>query len=132
MIEHIEFNKEYLKSLTPKFMDKLMSLSYYALQDDIMYLIDLDPVGIQINAISIYIGMKTFSYTLETVFVNQKTGKCESSSIDIVFAADKIESAGIYSENLSEEFLEIVPALEKNLAVQLYILKKVIEETEED
>lgn len=132
MIEHIEFNKEYLKSLTPKFMDKLMSLSYYALQDDIMYLIDLDPVGIQINAISIYIGMKTFSYTLETVFVNQKTGKCESSSIDIVFAADKIESARIYSENLSEEFLEIMPALEKNLAVQLYILKKVIEETEED
>lgn len=122
---------KYLKNLTPKFMDKLMSLSYYALQDDIMYLIDLDPIGIQINEISIYVGIETINYTLDVIFVNQKTGKCESGSIDIVFAADKLESAGIYFENLNKEFLKVISALEKNLANQLYILKMVLEETEE-
>lgn len=122
---------KYLKNLTPKFMDKLMSLSYYALEDDILYLIDLDPIGIQIEKIGIYVGVETISYTLYVVFVNQKKGNCKSGSIDIAFANNKIESAGVYAEDLNEEFLKIVPALEKNLMAQLYILKTVLEETEE-
>lgn len=125
-------DKKYLSRLTPKFMDKLMSLSYYALEDDILYLIDLDPVGIQIEKISIYVGIETISYTLHVVFVNQKNGNCKSGSIDIVFANDKVESAEIYAENLDEEFLKIIPALEKNLMSQLYIFKWMLEETEEE
>lgn len=122
---------KYLKNLTPKFMDKLMSLSYYALEDDIIYLIDLDPIGIQIEKIGIYMGVETISYTLYVVFVNQKEGNCKSGSIDIAFANNKVESAGIYAEDLNDEFLKIVPALEKVLVNQLYIFKTVLKETEE-
>lgn len=122
---------KYLKNLTPKFMDKLMSLSYYALEDDILYLIDLNPVGIQIENISIYVGIETISYTLHIVFVNQKEGNCKSASIDIVFTNNEVESAGIYAEDLNEEFLKIIPALERNLMAQLYIFKWMLEETEE-
>lgn len=127
----ILLNKKYLDKLTPKFMDKLMSLSYYALENDIIYLIDLDPIGIEIDAISIYVGIETINYTLHLTFVNQRSGNCQSGSIDITFAIDKIESAGVYAENLDKEFIGIIPALEKCLANQLYILKMVLEETEE-
>lgn len=122
---------KYLKRLTPKFMDKLMSLSYYALEDDIIYLIDLDPIGIEIDTISIYVGIETINYNLHLTFVNQRSGNCQSGSIDITFAADKIESAGVYAENLDKEFLDIISVLEKVLVNQLYILKMVLEETEE-
>lgn len=125
-------NTKYLKNLTHKFMDNLMSLSYCALEEDVIYFLNLDIIGIQIDGISIYVGTETIDYLLDIVFVNQKTGKYEFGNINIVFADDKIESAKVYTEeSFDKEFLEIVPALEKYLVNQLYILKMVLEETEE-
>lgn len=67
-------------------------------------------------------------------FFNQKLGVCQEVILFITFCRGKVNSISLSvpKKELAEEFKAVLPLLEKCLVNQLYILKRVIEETEEN
>ena len=137
MVEYIKLNKEYSKGLTVKFLKELADDSRGILQEEDLFLLNLDVIGIQINRITYnhYINDKrNFNeFLIYLDFFDQKFGTCQEAYLFIDFVDNKIVDMHISTEEkLDEEFKVVLPLLEKCLVNQLYILKRVIEETEED
>lgn len=132
MIEYINLNKEYSKGLTPRFLKELADDIRPILFEEDLFLLDLDIIGIQVNRI-VYDTMKT-SFYFNLDFFDQKFGVCQEAILLITFCRDKVSyiSLSVPEKELIEEFKAVLPLLEKCLVNQLYILKKVIEETEEN
>lgn len=136
MIEHIEFNKEHSKALTVKFLKKLADDSRGILLDEDLFLLNLNVIGIQINRITynncINDKKKNNEFLFYLDFFDQKFGNCQEAYLFINFISNKIVDIFISTEEeLAEEFKAVLPLLEKCLVNQLYILKRIIEETEE-
>ena len=136
MIECIKFNKEYNKGLTVKFLKELADDSRSILQEEDLFLLILDVIGIQINKITynhcINDRIKNNEFLIYLDFFNQKFGNCQEAYLFINFVDNKIIDICISTEEeLFEEFKAVLPLLEKCLVNQLYILKRIIEETEE-
>lgn len=132
MIEYINLNKEYSKNLTPRFLKELADDIRPILFEEDLFLLDLDIIGIQVNRI-VYDTMKrSFYFNLD--FIDQKFGDYQEAILLITFCRDKVSyiSLSVPEKELTEEFKAVLPLLEKYLTNQLYILKKVIEETEEN
>lgn len=140
MTEYFNLNKEYNKDLTIKFLKEIADDSRDILQEEDLFLLDLDIVGIQINKMvyNEYIGKnnrKRFDFCIYLDFINQKFGECQQVFLFIDFINNEIDNIYISCTSdigLCEEFKVVLPLLEKCLVNQLYILKKVIEETEEN
>lgn len=137
MIEYINLNKEYSKSLTVTFLKELADDSRGILQEEDLFLLNLDVIGIQINRITYnhcINNKRNFNeFLIYLDFFNQKFGVCQEAYLFVDFINNKVNDIHLSAEEeLSEEFKAVLPLLEKYLANQLYILKKVIEETEEN
>ena len=137
MVEYIKLNKEYNKGLTVKFLKELADDSRGILQEEDLFLLNLDVIGIQINRIiyNYYINDKrNFNeFLIYLDFFDQKFGTCQEAYLFIDFVDNKVVDMHISTEEkLDEEFKVVLPLLEKCLVNQLYILKRVIEETEEN
>ena len=137
MIEYINLNKEYSKGLTVTFLKEFADDSRGILQEEDLFLLNLDVIGIQINKITynhcINDRRKNNEFLIYLDFLNQKFGNCQEAYLFINFINNKIVDIFISTkEELDEDFKAVLPLLEKCLVNQLYILKKVIEETEED
>lgn len=132
MMEYINLDKEYSKSLTVNFLKELADDLRGILLDEDLFLLNLDIVGIQVNRIVYNSTKKDFYFYLD--FFDQKFGVCQEAILCIIFCRDKINhiSLSVPKKELAEEFKAVLPLLEKCLVNQLYILKKVIEETEEN
>lgn len=132
MLEYINLNKEYSKGLTPKFLKELADDSRPIFQEEDLFLLNLDVIGIQINRIIYSDNIIDFYLYLD--FINQKFGNCQEAILCISFYRNKVDymSLSVHEKELAEDFKAVLPLLEKCLVNQLYILKKVIEETEED
>lgn len=132
MMEYINLDKEYSKSLTVNFLKELADDSRGILLDEDLFLLNLDVIGIQINRIVYNSTKKDFYFYLD--FLDQKYGVCQEAILFITFCRGKVNSISlsVSKKELAEDFRIVLPLLEKCLATQLYILKKVIEETEED
>lgn len=137
MVEYIKLNKEYSKGLTVKFLKELADDSRGILQEEDLFLLNLDVIGIQINRI-IYNhcinDKRNFNeFLIYLDFFDQKFGTCQEAYLFIDFVDNKVVDMHISTEEkLDEEFKVVLPLLEKCLVNQLYILKRVIEETEEN
>lgn len=137
MVEYIKLNKEYSKGLTVKFLKKLADDSRGILQEEDLFLLNLDVISIQINRITYnhcINDKRNFNeFLIYLDFFDQKFGTCQEAYLFIDFVDNKVVDMHISTEEkLDEEFKVVLPLLEKCLVNQLYILKKVIEETEED
>ena len=137
MIECIKFNKEYNKGLTAKFLKELADDSRGILQEEDLFLLNLDVIGIQINRITynhcINDKKKNNEFLFYLDFFDQKFGNCQEAYLFINFINNKIVDIFISTEEeFAEEFKAVLPLLEKCLVNQLYILKRIIEETEEN
>lgn len=137
MIEYINLNKEYSKGLTPKFLKELADDSRGILQEEDLFLLNLDVIGIQINRITynhcINYKRNFNEFLIYLDFFDQKFGVCQEAYLFIDFINNKINYIYLsFEKELFEEFKAVLPLLEKCLVNQLYILKKVIEETEEN
>lgn len=132
MMEYINFNKEYSKNLTVNFLKELADDVRPILQEEDLFLLNLDVIGIQVNRIVYNSTKKDFYLYLD--FFDQKFGVCQEAILCITFCRDKVNfiSLSVPKKELSEEFKAVLPLLEKYLVNQLYILKRVIEETEEN
>lgn len=132
MIEYFDFNKEYSKSLTPRFLKELADDIRPILFEKDLFLLDLDIIGIQVNRIVYNTTKRSFYFNLD--FIDQKFGNCQEAILLIAFCRDKVSyiSLSVPKKELAEKFKIVLPLLEKYLVNQLYILKKVIEETEEN
>ena len=137
MVEYIKLNKEYSKGLTVKFLKELADDSRGILQGEDLFLLNLDVIGIQINRITYnhcINDKRNFNeFLIYLDFFDQKFGTCQEAYLFIDFVDNKVVNMHISTEEkLDEEFKVVLLLLEKCLVNQLYILKKVIEETEED
>ena len=139
MIECFKFNEEYSKGLTVKFLKELADDSRSILLDEDLFLLNLDVIGIQINKINYTQYLSDYRIRTDFIiyldFFDQKFGDCQEAHLLIDFIDnDYIDSisVSVTDRSLPEEFKAILPLLEKCLVNQLYILKKVIEETEEN
>ena len=137
MVEYIKLNKEYSKGLTVKFLKELADDSRGILQEEDLFLLNLDVIGIQINRIThnhCINDKRNFNeFLIYLDFFDQKFGTCQEAYLFIDFVDNKVVDMHISTEEkLDEEFKAVLPLLEKCLVNQLYILKKVIEETEEN
>lgn len=137
MVEYIKLNKEYNKGLTVKFLKKLSDDSRGILQEEDLFLLNLDVIGIQINRITYnhcINDKRNFNeFLIYLDFFDQKFGTCQEAYLFIEFVDNKVVDMHISTEKkLDEEFKVVLPLLEKCLVNQLYILKRVIEETEEN
>lgn len=137
MIEYINLNKEYSKGLMPEFLKELADDSRGILQEEDLFLLNLDVIGIQINRITynhcINNKRKFNEFLIYLDFFDQKFGVCQEAYLFIDFINSKINYIYLSAEEeLAKEFKAVLPLLEKCLVNQLYILKKIIEETEEN
>lgn len=137
MIECIKFNKEYNKGLTAEFLKELADDSRGILQEEDLFLLNLDVIGIQINRITynhcINDKKKNNEFLFYLDFFDQKFSNCQEAYLFINFINNKIVDIFISTEEeFAEEFKAVLPLLEKCLVNQLYILKRIIEETEEN
>lgn len=137
MIEYINLNKKYSKGLTVTFLKELADDSRGILQEEDLFLLILDVIGIQINRITYnhcINNKRNFNeFLIYLDFFDQKFGVCQEAYLFIDFINNKINDIHLSAEEeLSEEFKAVLPLFEKYLVNQLYILKKVIEETEEN
>lgn len=137
MVEYIKLNKEYSKGLTVKFLKELADDSCGILQEEDLFLLNLDVIGIQINRITYnhcINDKRNFNeFLIYLDFFDQKFGTCQEAYLFIDFVDNKVVDMHISTEEkLDEEFKVVLPLLEKCLVNQLYILKRVIEETEEN
>lgn len=137
MIEYIKLNKEYSKGLTVKFLKELADGSRGILQEEDLFLLNLDVIGIQINRITYnhcINDKRNFNeFLIYLDFFDQKFGTCQEAYLFIDFVDNKVVDMHISTEEkLDEEFKVVLPLLEKCLVNQLYILKRVIEKTEEN
>lgn len=137
MIEYINLNKKYSKGLTVTFLKELADDSRGILQEEDLFLLNLDVIGIQINRITYnhcINNKRNFNeFLIYLDFFDQKFGVCQEAYLFIDFINNKINYIHLsVEEKLSEEFKAVLPLLEKCLVNQLYILKKIIERTEEN
>ena len=137
MVEYIKLNKEYSKGLTVKFLKELADDSRGILQEEDLFLLNLDVIDIQINRITYnhcINDKRNFNeFLIYLDFFDQKFGTCQEAYLFIDFVDNKVVDMHISTEEkLDEEFKVVLPLLEKCLVNQLYILKRVIEETEEN
>lgn len=132
MMQYIDLNKKYCSNLTTRFLKKLADNIRPILQKEDLFLLNLDIIGIQVNRIVYNSSANDFYFYLD--FIEQKFGICQEVILCITFCRDKVNfiSLSVPKKELSEEFKAVLPLLEKYLVNQLYILKKVIEETEEN
>ena len=131
MMQYIDLNKEYCSNLTTRFLKELADNIRPILQEEDLFLLNLDIIGIQVNRIVYNSSANDFYFYLD--FIEQKFGICQEVILYITFCRDKVNfiSLSVPKKELSEEFKTVLPLLEKCLVNQLYILKRVIEETEE-
>ena len=137
MMQYIDLNKEYCSNLTTRFLKELADNIRPILQEEDLFLLNLDVIGIQINRITynhcINNKRKFNEFLIYLDFFDQKFGVCQEGYLFIDFINNKINYIYLsFEEELLEEFKAVLPLLEKYLVNQLYILKKVIEETEEN
>lgn len=137
MVEYIKLNKEYSEGLTVKLLKELADDSRGILQEEDLFLLNLDVIGIQINRITYnhcINDKRNFNeFLIYLDFFDQKFGTCQEAYLFIDFVDNKVVDMHISAEKeLDEEFKAVLPLLEKCLVNQLYILKRVIEETEEN
>lgn len=132
MMQYIDLNKEYCSNLTTRFLKELADNIRPILQEEDLFLLNLDIIGIQVNRIVYNSSANDFYFYLD--FFEQKFGICQKVILCITFCRDKVNfiSLSVPKKELSEEFKAVLPLLEKYLVNQLYILKRVIEETEEN
>lgn len=132
MMQYIDLNKEYCSNLTTRFLKELADNIRPILQEEDLFLLNLDIIGIQVNRIVYNSSANDFYFYLD--FFDQKFGVCQEAILCIIFCRDKINhiSLSVPEKELAEEFKSVLPLLEKYLVNQLYILKRVIEETEEN
>ena len=132
MMQYIDLNKEYCSNLTTRFLKELADNIRPILQEEDLFLLNLDIIGIQVNRIVYNSSANDFYFYLD--FIKQKFGICQEVILCITFCRDKVNfiSLSVPKKELSEEFKAVLPLLEKYLVNQLYILKRVIEETEEN
>ena len=132
MMQYIDLNKEYCSNLTTRFLKELADNIRPILQEEDLFLLNLDIIGIQVNRIVYNSSANDFYFYLD--FFEQKFGVCQEAILCIIFCRDKINhiSLSVPEKELAEEFKAVLPLLEKCLVNQLYILKRVIEETEEN
>lgn len=127
----ILLNKKYFKNLTYEFLENLVKIYGDTSLNDDIYILDLDVIGIQVSDITDYVDRYNLDgYALSIVFIDQKNGDYQYAMIDFVFEDKKLKAVELCSDPIQNKFREIIPALEKNLMAQLYILKTVLEETE--
>lgn len=74
MIEYLNFNKEYSKNLTPRFLKELADNIRPILQEEDLFLLNLDIIGIQVNRIVYNSSANDFYFYLD--FIEQKFGIC--------------------------------------------------------
>ena len=131
MMQYIDLNKEYCSNLTTRFLKELADNIRPILQEEDLFLLNLDIIGIQVNRIVYNSSANDFYFYLD--FIEQKFGICQEVILCITFCRDKVNfiSLSVPKKELLEEFKAVLPLLEKCLVNQLYILKRVIEETEE-
>jgi hypothetical protein len=131
-MQYIDLNKEYCSNLTTRFLKELADNIRPILQKEDLFLLNLDIIGIQVNRIVYNSSANDFYFYLD--FIEQKFGICQEVILCITFCRDKVNfiSLSVPKKELSEEFKAVLPLLEKYLVNQLYILKRVIEETEEN
>lgn len=137
MMQYIDLNKEYCSNLTARFLKELADNIRLILQEEDLFLLNLDVIGIQINRITynhcINNKRKFNEFLIYLDFFDQKFGVCQEAYLFINFINNKINYIHLsFEKELLEEFKAVLPLLEKYLVNQLYILKKVIEETEEN
>lgn len=137
MMQYIDLNKEYCSNLTTRFLKEFADNIRPILQEEDLFLLNLDVIGIQINRITynhcINNKRKFDEFLIYLDFFDQKFGVCQEGYLFIDFINNKINYIHLsFEEELLEEFKAVLPLLEKYLVNQLYILKKVIEETEEN
>lgn len=137
MVEYIYLNKKYSKGLMPEFLKELADDSRGILQEEDLFLLNLDVIGIQINRITYnhcINNKRNFNeFLIYLDFFDQKFGTCQEGYLFIDFINNKINYIHLsFEKELLEEFKAVLPLLEKCLVNQLYILKKVIKETEEN
>ena len=137
MMQYIDLNKEYCSNLTARFLKELADNIRLILQEEDLFLLNLDVIGIQINRITynhcINNKRKFNEFLIYLDFFDQKFGVCQEAYLFINFINNKINYIHLsFEKELLEEFKAVLPLLEKYLVDQLYILKKVIEETEEN
>ena len=139
MIECFKFNEEYIKGLTVKFLKEFADDSRGILLEEDLFLLNLDVIGIQINKINYTQYLSDYRIRTDFIiyldFFDQKFGNCQEAHLLIDFIDnDYIDSisVSVTDRSLPEEFKAVLPLLEKCLVNQLYILKRVIEETEEN
>ena len=139
MIECFKFNKEYSKGLTVKFLKEFADDSRGILLEEDLFLLNLDVIGIQINKINYTQYWSDYKIRTDFIiyldFFDQKFGDCQEAHLLIDFINnDYIDSMSISvrDKGFAEEFKAVLPLLEKCLVNQLYILKRIIEETEEN
>lgn len=137
MMQYIDLNKEYCSNLTTRFLKELADNIRPILQEEDLFLLNLDVIGIQINRITynhcINNKRKFNEFLIYLDFFDQKFGVCQEAYLFINFINNKINYIHLsFEKELLEEFKAVLPLLEKYLVNQLYILKKVIEETEEN
>lgn len=132
MMQYIDLNKEYCSNLTTRFLKELADNIRPILQEEDLFLLNLDIIGIQVNRIVYNSSANDFYFYLD--FFEQKFGICQEVILCITFCRDKVNfiSLSVPKKELLEEFKAVLPLLEKYLVNQLYILKRVIEETEEN
>lgn len=130
MMQYIDLNKEYCSNLTTRFLKELADNIRPILQEEDLFLLNLE--GIQVNRIVYNSSANDFYFYLD--FIEQKFGICQEAILCITFCRDKVKfiSLSVPKKELSEEFKAVLPLLEKYLVNRLYILKRVIEETEEN
>lgn len=132
MMQYIDLNKEYCSNLTTRFLKELADNIRPILQEEDLFLLNLDIIGIQVNRIVYNSSANDFYFYLD--FIEQKFGIYQEVILCINFCRDKVNfiSLSVPKKELSEEFKAVLSLLEKYLVNQLYILKRVIEETEEN
>ena len=131
MMQYIDLNKEYCSNLTTRFLKELADNIRPILQEEDLFLLNLDIIGIQVNRIVYNSSANDFYFYLD--FFEQKFGTCQEAYLFINFINNKINYIHLsFEKELLEEFKAVLPLLEKYLVNQLYILKRVIEETEEN
>lgn len=132
MMQYIDLNKEYCGNFTTRFLKELADNIRPILQEEDLFLLNLDIIGVQVNRIVYNSSANDFYFYLD--FIEQKFGIRQEVILCITFCRDKVNfiSLSVPKKELSEEFKAVLPLLEKYLVNQLYILKKVIEETEEN
>lgn len=115
MMQYIDLNKEYCSNLTVNFLKELADDVRPILQEEDLFLLNLDVIGIQVNRIVYNSTKKDFYLYLD--FFEQKFGICQEVILCITFCRDKVNfiSLSVPKKELSEEFKAVLPLLEKYL-----------------